>query len=103
MQHTYRIVLVGNKSDLKNIREVTYKEAKQLANSKNNITDYYELSVKETPSLIDSLFRREAKNVSTHINTFLSNTVGIVDQRKNREDSNIYLKKINNFSSCSKC
>lgn len=102
-KHTYRIVLVGNKSDLENIREVTYKEAKQLANSKNNITDYYELSVKETPSLIDSLFRREAKNVSTHINTFLSNTVGIVDQRKNREDSNIYLKKINNFSSCSKC
>ena len=104
-KHTYKIILVGNKTDLLNKRTVSFKEAKDFADSKNNyITDYYELSVKETPHLIDTLFQREARHVATHINTFLSNTVGIVDQRKDISNSNINLhSKKNILSNCSTC
>lgn len=104
-KQTYKVILVGNMKDLENERTVSFQEAKEFANSNDNyITDYYELSVKENPSLIDTLFNREARDVVTHIDTFLKNTVGIVDHRKDKGDSNITLTaKKNIFSNCSKC
>lgn len=68
-------ILVGNKSDLNDNREVTYEEAKEFADAKELI--YIEVSAKKTIN-IDSIFERLTTDlVKNTVNHTLSNKKNI--------------------------
>jgi Ras-related protein Rab-1A len=78
-------ILVGNKSDLQDKREVTYEEAKEFAEAKELI--YIEVSAKKTIN-IDSIF----ETLSTDL---VKNTVNyILSNKKNIPNTNGYISLI---------
>jgi GTPase SAR1 family protein len=87
-----RIVLVGNKIDfVEEKREVTTKEAKELADSYN--ISYFEISVKENIGLDDcwmDLLRGILENYKKGMNEskFINIDYVNINERKNRNNNN---------------
>ena len=59
------MVLVGNKSDLEDYRQVTFKEGEEMA--KNNNIMFFETSAK-TGENVEKIFEDSAKEINNKIN-----------------------------------